>query len=94
MPPKTPAKPPVFDLTLLPGTRSDQKRAADTMLIRGEKPIEIRRVGRQWELVVIGTPIGRIASKRYACSAAHQVGRYRLELGDFVAGYTKGYCKR
>jgi hypothetical protein len=66
------------------------------MLARGEKPIAIAKVGRKYRLDVLNTPIGSVDTKAQACSAAHTVGRYRLQLGDFVFGYVKGYkgCER
>lgn len=92
--PKSPKPTPVFDLALVPGSPAEQRRAADKMLQRGEAPLEVRKAGATYELVVLGTPIGRMADKQAVCNAAFTVGQYRLELGSFASTYIKGWCKR
>lgn len=92
--PKLPAAAPIFDLGRVPGTPTDQRTAAGKMLARGEMPLEVRKAGRAYELVVLGTPIGQLPDKDRVCSAAFNVGRYRLLLGDFASTYIKGWCTR
>lgn len=95
--PRKPAAPtaqPMFDLTKLPGSPADQRRAATDILIRGAKPIAIEKASNGYRLKVLGVDIGTAPDKGTACSAAHQVGRYRLQLGDFASTYVDGYCKR
>lgn len=89
-------KKPPFDLSLVPGTPKEQREIASRMRVRREKPIAIRKVGSKYEVVVLGTPIGAVAKKGDACSAAFQVGKYRLELGDFAYSYVDGWngCDR
>lgn len=88
------AKAPVFNLALVPGSPAEQRDAASQMLRRGEAPLEVRKVDRAYELVVLGTPIGQLADKQAVCNAAFTVGKYRLQLGDFASTYIKGWCKR
>ncbi|KKM99758.1 hypothetical protein LCGC14_1144680 [marine sediment metagenome] len=85
-----------LDLSLIPGTSADQQKRAERMQRRGQKPIEIRKVGRQYEIHVVGTAIGKVPTKALACSAAFQVGSYKLALGDFAHTYVKGWkgCER
>lgn len=80
-----------IQLSLVPGTPAEQRQLARSFIRRGEKPIRIAKVGRAWEIVVLGTPIGFLKSKIDARSAAHHIGNYRLGLGDFVYSYTEGY---
>ena len=63
-------------------------------MVTGEKPLEVRKSGHAYELVVLGTPIGQLPDKETVCHAAFTVGRYRLELGGFTSTYIKGWCKR
>ena len=92
--PATPAKAPPFNLALVPGSPAEQRDAASRMLRRGEAPLEVRKAGRAYELVVLGTPIGHLDDKQAVCNAAFTVGKYRLQLGDFASTYIKGWCKR
>lgn len=89
-------KKPLFDLALVPGTPKEQREQARRLMVRREKPIAIKKTGSKYEVVVLGTPIGAVAKKGDACSAAFQVGRYRLELGDFAHTYVDGWngCDR
>jgi len=80
-----------LDMTLVPGTPQDQKWEAEAWLRRRKRPIRIAKVGRKWEIFVLGTSIGFVSSKTNARSAAHQVGRYRLDLGDFARAYVTGW---
>jgi len=84
------------DLSLVPGTPAEQRDRARAMMARGEKPIAIEKVGRRYRIDVVGTPIGFVTNKSLACTAAHQVGRYRLHLGDMAFGYVRGWkgCDR
>lgn len=97
--PKKPAtsKPkPLFDLGLIPGTPAEQRRQASAILVRGGHPIAIEKAGSQYRVDVLGVPIGLAPTRAIACSAAAQVGQYRLQLGDFVYTYVKGWkgCDR
>lgn len=77
-----------LDLTRVPGTPGDQRMLAGTMLARRRKPIRIQHAGtNDWRVIVLDVDIGSVASEALARSAAHQVGRYRLDLGDFVDSY-------
>jgi hypothetical protein len=82
----------VLDLGLIPGTPAEQRARARTM----QYPIVIEKVGSRYRIDVVGTPIGFVPTKKAACSAAHQVGRYRLQLGDMAFAYVKGWkgCER
>lgn len=80
-----------LDLSLVPGTPKEQRELANTYLRRRTKPIEIRKDGKKWALIVLGVTIGFVSKKSEAQHAAHTIGSYRLELGDFVDGYTAGY---
>ncbi len=76
----------------MPGTPGDQRKLAGKMIGRREKPIRIEHAGpSDWRIVVLGTNIGSVTTKELAQSAAHQVGRYRLELGDFASTYVEGW---
>jgi hypothetical protein len=78
---------PILDWSLVPGTKREQIAAAH----RVNKPIEIKREGSKWLVIVLGVPIGLVKTKAAAQSAAHTIGRYKLDLGDFVYAYTEGY---
>lgn len=85
-----------FNLMLVPGTRAEQRRLAEKMLRRGQKPVAIRKVGRRYELRVLDTAVGTTAKKADACRAAEFVGMSVLDLGGFAYTYIDGYgsCKR
>lgn len=78
---------PILDWSLVPGTKRDQIAAAHRM----SRPIKIERTGSKWSMIVLGIPIGQLDTKEAARSAAHTIGRYKLDLGDFVSVYTEGY---
>lgn len=80
-----------LDLSLVPGTPAEQRALAHAYLRRGDKPIKISKSGKKWAVAVLGNTIGFVNKKSDAQGAAHTVGRYRLELGDFVFAYTEGY---
>ncbi len=80
-----------LQLSLVPGTKREQIDRARSFMIRRQNPIKIEKVGRKWAVIVLGVTIGFVKSKADAQHAAHMVGRYRLELGDFVYAYTDGY---
>lgn len=65
------------------------------MLARKEKPIAIEKTAGGYAVNVLGVDIGKAPTKAIACSVAQQVGQYRLQLGDFVYTYVKGWegCK-
>ena len=77
----------VLDWALVPGTKREQIAAAH----RVSKPIKIEKSGSKWLVTVLGVPIGFVNTKADAKSAAHTIGRYKLDLGDFVYAYTEGY---
>lgn len=91
---RDPKRPNHFELSNIPGTKAEQRKLADKWLIAREKPIEIRKDGSKWEVLVLGHSVGHTKTKSLAESAAHQIGRYYLNLGDFVHTYTKGYSSR
>jgi hypothetical protein len=78
---------PVLDWKLVPGTKREQIAAAH----RVSKPIKIEKSGSKWAVIVLGVTIGFVKTKSDAQSAAHTIGRYKLDLGDFVYAYTEGY---
>jgi len=78
---------PILDWSLIPGTKREQIAAAH----RVNKPIKIEKSGSKWALIVLGVTIGFVKKKSDAQSAAHTIGRYKLDLGDFVYAYTEGY---
>jgi hypothetical protein len=78
---------PILDWSLVPGTTRDQVAAAH----RVSRPIKIEKTGPKWSMIVLGVPIGQLDTKEAARSAAHTIGRYKLDLGDFVSMYTEGY---
>lgn len=78
---------PVLDWSLVPGTKREQIAAAH----RVKHPIKIERSGSQWAVIALGVPIGFVRTKEDAKHAAHVIGRYKLDLGDFVCAYTEGY---
>lgn len=80
-------KTPVLDWSLIPGTKREQINAAH----RVSKPIKIEKSGSKWAVIVLGVPIGFVNTKSDAQHAAHTIGRYKLDLGDFVYAYTEGY---
>lgn len=82
---------PALDLKLVPGSPAEQRSYADRLLLIGGMPIAIVTENDGYHVYVIGTDIGRVTTKEAARSAAHQIGRYRLELGDFVSTYCAGY---
>lgn len=84
---KSTAQRPLLDWDLVPGTKRDQVAAAH----RVRKPIKIEKTGSKWSMVVLGVPIGQLDTKEAARSAAHTIGRYKLDLGDFGSEYTEGY---
>ncbi len=86
-----PAAKPAFDLALVPGTKAEQQAAANRMLRHRQKPIEIAKASGGYVVKVLGTSIGVAPTKDLACSIAFSVGRYRLDLGDFVDTYIDGY---
>jgi hypothetical protein len=77
----------LLDWSLVPGTKREQIAAAH----RVRYPIKIEKSGNQWAVVVLGMPIGFVKTKADAKGAAHTIGRYKLDLGDFVYAYTEGY---
>jgi hypothetical protein len=78
-----------LDLGRVPGTPTEQRQVARA---RREKPIRIDHVGPgDYRVIVLSVDIGSVPSIELARSAAHQVGRYRLDLGDFVETYVDGY---
>jgi hypothetical protein len=77
----------VLDWSLVPGTKREQIRAAHQV----KYPIKIEKSGSKWSVIVMGVPIGLVNTKTDAKSAAHMIGRYKLDLGDFVYAYTEGY---
>jgi hypothetical protein len=79
-----------IDLTLVPGTAAEQRAAVAQVRRVGAEPLAIVPEGRRWTLYVLGTPVGS-GSRSAARSAAHTIGRYRLDLGDFTHTYTAGY---
>ncbi len=83
-----------LQLSLVPGTPKEQRELARSIMIRRGMPIEIKKEGRKWAVIVLGVTIGFVNSKGLAQSAAHQVGAYRLQLGDFAYTYVKGYGDR
>ncbi len=80
-------KKPLLDWSLVPGTKREQIMAAH----RVRYPIKIEKSGNQWAVIVLDIPIGFVRTKDDAKSAAHTIGRYKLDLGDFVYAYTEGY---
>jgi hypothetical protein len=80
-------KPAPLDWSLVPGTKPEQIRAAH----RVNKPIKIEKAGNKWAVIVLGVTIGFVKTKSDAKGAAHTIGRYKLDLGDFVYAYTEGY---
>lgn len=79
-----------LDWSLVPGTKREQISAAH----RVSKPIKIQKSGSRWAVIVLGITIGLIGfvkTKADAQGAAHTIGRYKLDLGDFVYAYTEGY---
>lgn len=88
--PKTKAKRGPLDLSLVPGTPKEQMALARSIMVRGGKPLAIVKDGDRWRVVILGVDIGSVDSKHLATSAVHQVGRYRLDLGDFVHTYADG----
>ena len=77
----------VLDWSLVPGTKREQIAAAH----RVSRPIKIEKTGSKWAVIVLGVTIGFVKTKSDAQSAAHTIGRYKLDLGDFVFAYTEGY---
>jgi len=77
----------VLDWSLVPGTKREQIAAAH----RVSRPIKIEKAGSKWAVIVLGVTIGFVKTKSDAQSAAHTIGRYKLDLGDFVYAYTEGY---
>lgn len=77
----------LLDWSLVPGTKREQ--VADAHRVR--YPIKIEKSGSQWAVIVLGIPIGFVKTKDEAKSAAHTIGHYKLDLGDFVYAYTEGY---
>jgi len=82
-----PEKTPVLDWSLVPGTKREQIAEAH----RVRRPIKIEKAGSKWAMIVLGVQIGVLDTKEAARSAAHTIGRYKLDLGDFVSEYTEGY---
>lgn len=76
-----------LDWSLVPGTKREQIAAAH----RVSRPIKIEKSGSKWAVIVLGVTIGFVKTKSAAQSAAHTIGRYKLDLGDFVYAYTEGY---
>lgn len=77
-----------LDWSLIPGTKREQINLAKGT----RKPIAIKHGGRgKYDILVFGIYIGHLPNKEQARHAAHMIGRYKLELGDFVDGYTEGY---
>lgn len=82
------AKTPQLDWSVIPGTKAEQISLAK----RTRKPIAIEHRGRgDYAILVFGIYIGKVKSKDAAQHAAHMIGRYKLDLGDFVYAYTEGY---
>ena len=77
----------ILDWSLVPGTKREQMARAKTMF----KPIKIEKSGSKWAVWALGVPLGFVKTKTDAKSAAHFIGRYKLDLGDFVFAYTEGY---
>ena len=77
----------LLDWSLVPGTKREQIAAAH----RVRYPIKIEKSGSKWTVIVLGIPIGLVNTKTDAKGAAHTIGRYKLDLGDFVYAYTEGY---
>ena len=77
----------VLDWSLVPGTKREQIAAAR----RVSYPIKIEKAGSKWAVIALGVTIGFVKTKADAKSAAHTIGRYKLDLGDFVFAYTEGY---
>jgi hypothetical protein len=78
---------PVLDWSLVPGTKREQIAAAHSV----SKPIKIQKSGSKWAVIVLGVTIGFVKTKAEAKSAAHTIGHYKLDLGDFTFAYTEGY---
>jgi hypothetical protein len=76
-----------LDWSLVPGTKREQIAAAHATF----KPIKIQKSGSKWAVIVLGVTIGFVKTKTDAKSVAHTIGRYKLDLGDFVFAYTEGY---
>jgi hypothetical protein len=53
------------------------------------KPIRLQRSDSGWHVIVLGTDIGCAPTHEAAVHAAHTIGRYRLDLGDFVDTYVE-----
>ena len=81
------AKTPILDWSLVPGTKREQIAAAHSV----NRPIKIEKSGSKWAVIALGVTIGFVKTKSDAQSAAHTIGRYKLDLGDFVFAYTEGY---
>ena len=77
----------VLDWSLVPGTKREQIAAAH----RVHYPVKIEKSGSRWAVIALGVPIGFVNTKDDAKHAAHLIGRYKLDLGDFVYAYTEGY---
>ena len=77
----------VLDWSLVPGTKREQIAAAHQV----RYPIKIEKAGSKWAVIALGVTIGFVKTKTDAKSAAHTIGRYKLNLGDFVFAYTEGY---
>jgi hypothetical protein len=77
----------VLDWSLVPGTKREQIARAKAT----SKPIKIEKSGSKWAVIALGIPIGFVNTKEDAKDAAHLIGRYKLDLGDFVYAYTEGY---
>ena len=77
----------VLDWSLVPGTKREQIAAAH----RVRYPVKIEKSGSKWAVIALGVTIGFVKTKADAKSAAHTIGRYKLDLGDFVFAYTEGY---
>lgn len=77
----------VLDWSLVPGTKREQIAAAH----RVSRPIKIEKSGSKWAVIALGVTIGFVKTKADAQSAAHTIGHYKLDLGDFVYAYTEGY---
>ena len=77
----------VLDWSLVPGTKREQIATAH----RVRYPIKIEKSGSKWAVIALGVTIGFVKTKADAKSAAHTIGRYKLDLGDFVFSYTEGY---
>ena len=82
------AKPAQLDWSIIPGTKREQIQLAKST----RRPIKIEHRGRgDYAILVFGIYIGSVKSKDAAQHAAHMIGRYKLDLGDFVHAYTEGY---